>query len=277
MPKMKKPKARAGKALKALGAPAAPIPPADPQKAPSASRNGDNGLSPERLRQLDQRGRDDIGPSMTHGLLLMPELEKTFHRELQVKLAASAPALDVRSINARAGLRALLAYIGEDPDREGLKDTPGRVLKAWRETWGLGYRQEPPALRCFAEKGVDYDEMVVVRSIQFYSTCEHHLAPFFGTCDIGYLPKKAKGVVGLSKLARVVDHFSRRLQVQERLTAQIADHLKQLSPDVAVRMKARHFCMCSRGVMQPEAETTTTALRGRLKKAAARAEFLGGF
>lgn len=175
---------------------------------------------------------------------------------------------------AGKGIEALLRFIGDDPQRPGLQDTPERVLKAWRDAWGLGYREQPPILRCFKEKGVDYDEMIVQTGIQFYSHCEHHMAPFFGSCDIAYLPRASKGVVGLSKLARVVEHFSRRLQVQERLTADIAGYLLQLSPDVAVSMKATHFCMCSRGVRQRDAMTRTTVLRGRLKQAAPRAEFL---
>lgn len=174
-------------------------------------------------------------------------------------------------------VKTLLSFIGVDPERSGLTRTPARVLKAWRETWGKGYHEPPPRMTLFKEEGVNYDQMVIVRDIQFYSTCEHHLAPFFGTADIAYIPTEA-GIVGLSKLARAVDHFARRLQVQERLNGEIADFLvMHVSPNVAVRMRATHFCMVSRGVSQPNSVTQTTALRGTFyDEPSCRAEFFSG-
>lgn len=182
----------------------------------------------------------------------------------------------VREQRALEAVRTLIDYIGDDSAREGVKATPGRVLKAWREAWGKGYREPPPALTCFPEAGIDYDQMVIVKGINFYSTCEHHLAPFFGTADIAYIPNPKIGVLGISKLARVVEHYSRRLQVQERLTSQVASHLaKHISPNVAVIMRAAHMCMVSRGVMQPNAQTVTSALKGVFfHEPSARAEFL---
>jgi GTP cyclohydrolase I len=181
----------------------------------------------------------------------------------------------LRREQALEAIRTLLDYIGEDPDRPGLGRTPERVLRAWERDWGLGYRSEPPALPLFASNEINYNEMVLVRDIRFFSTCEHHMAPFFGSCDIGYLPQS--GIVGLSKLARVVAHFAQRLQVQERLTCQIADYLTThvSGRGVGVIMRATHLCMVSRGVKQPEAVTVTSALRGALfDDAKARSEFL---
>lgn len=169
----------------------------------------------------------------------------------------------------------LIQYIGEDPAREGLKDTPARVVKAWAE-WGAGYKQDPGAvLKVFEDGAQAYDEMVVVRDIPLVSTCEHHLAPFMGSAHVGYVPDGR--VVGLSKLARLVEVFARRLQVQERLTAQIADalmdHVQPLG--AAVMIRAEHTCMSTRGVKVHGAATVTSALRGCIKdKPEARAEFM---
>jgi len=181
---------------------------------------------------------------------------------------------------ALEAVRTLLRYIGDDPARPGLADTPERVLRAWRDSWGKGYTPPPRDLLRLFENGAaapPYDQMVVVSGINFYSTCEHHMAPFFGTAAIAYIPSH-RGIVGLSKLARVVDHFARQLQVQERLTAQIADFLEaRLAPDIGVSLQATHLCMVSRGVQQPNALTATTALKGRfLGEPATRAEFLRG-
>lgn len=172
-------------------------------------------------------------------------------------------------------IRGLLQEIGEDPDREGLLETPARVMKAWRH-WCQGYGQEPKdILKTFADGAQGVDEMVVVKSIELYSHCEHHMAPFFGVAHVAYIPSKR--IVGLSKLARVVDIYSQRLQVQERLTNQIADAIQEgLDPvGVGVVIEAKHFCMCSRGVNKQGSTTITSALRGALKdKPEARAEFL---
>lgn len=169
----------------------------------------------------------------------------------------------------------LLRSIGENIDREGLLDTPKRVAKAWAE-WTSGYSQDPAEiLRTFKDGGESYNSLVLVRDIQFYSLCEHHLAPFFGRAHVGYIPNGR--IVGLSKLSRVVDCFARRLQVQERLTEQVADALsKALSPKgVGVVIEARHLCMESRGICKPGSITVTSALRGVLMdEPDTRAEFL---
>lgn len=169
----------------------------------------------------------------------------------------------------------LLQYIGEDPQRGGLRETPQRFLKAWKE-WGAGYEQDPTALLKTFEDGAErYDEMVLVRDIPIYSHCEHHLAPFFGKAHIAYIPDRR--IVGLSKLARLAECFARRLQVQERLTSQIAHALQDaLHPvGVGVVLECRHLCMESRGVRAPGTSTTTSCLLGALKEEeAARAEFM---
>lgn len=185
-------------------------------------------------------------------------------------------ALDVIAADANESIiRDLLVMIGENPDREGLKETPARVVKAWRE-WCSGYDQNPgELLKTFADGAESCDEMVLVDNIEFYSHCEHHMAPFFGVAHVAYIPKNR--VVGLSKLARVVDVFAKRLQVQERMTNQIADALEEhLSPiGVGVVVEAKHMCMCSRGVNKQGSSTTTSAVRGAIKeKPEARAEFL---
>jgi GTP cyclohydrolase I len=179
---------------------------------------------------------------------------------------------------AEEAVRTLIRYIGDSPERSGLAETPKRVLKAWREEWGKGYLSPPPPLKSFdaGSEGIwDLDQMIVVRGISFFSTCEHHLAPFHGVAHIAYIPKRI--IVGLSKMARVVEHFSRRLQVQERLTAQIADYLyEQMDPyGVGVTLRATHLCMCSRGVRQPGSEALTSAMRGRfLEHSSVKKEFL---
>lgn len=170
---------------------------------------------------------------------------------------------------------ALEGLSREEELREGLQETPARVTKAW-EHWTSGYAVDIPAIfKTFEDGGEGYDEMVVVRDIPLYSKCEHHLADIFGTASVAYIPNGR--VVGLSKLSRLVDAFARRLQVQERLTAQIADamqeHLQPLGCGVIVR--ARHMCMESRGICQQGHHTITSALRGALKtQPDARAEFM---
>lgn len=172
-------------------------------------------------------------------------------------------------------VRRLLAYIGEDPDREGLLETPARFLKAWEE-YTRGYRERPEdILKSFEDGAQSVDEMVIVRDIPVYSLCEHHLAPFFGRAHVGYVPDKR--ILGLSKISRLVEIFGRRLQVQERLTNQIADALDEnLQPlGVAVVIECRHMCMESRGVRHTGTSTVTSALRGSIKaNADTRREFL---
>jgi GTP cyclohydrolase I len=172
-------------------------------------------------------------------------------------------------------IRRLLQVIGEDTARGGLLETPGRVIKAWQD-WTSGYSQSPAdILKVFEDGAENCDEMVLVRDIPIYSHCEHHMAAIFGTVSIGYIPDGK--IVGLSKLSRLADVFARRLQVQERLTNQIADALQDhLNPKgVGVIIRARHMCMESRGVCQQGHHTVTSALRGVFRSdAAARAEFL---
>lgn len=171
----------------------------------------------------------------------------------------------------------ILEHIGEDPTREGLLETPARVSKAW-DHWFSGYRANIPELFKVFEDGApeeSADEMVLLTNIPVYSHCEHHMAPFIGVAHVAYIP--ATKIVGLSKIARVVDAFSRRMQVQERLTNQIADAIDEhLEPQgVGVVITAKHFCMATRGVNTPGVDTTTSALRGAFRKEPeARAEFL---
>ena len=173
---------------------------------------------------------------------------------------------------AAEAVTTLLRFIGEDPSRDGLIDTPARVLKAWREMTS-GYDDDPAAIlaRTFDETS---DEMVVLRGIGFHSTCEHHLLPFYGQVSVGYLPGK---VVGISKLARLVDCFGRRLQIQERMTRQIAESIEHHleARGVGVIVRAHHLCMGCRGVRQQTTEMVTSAMLGTLRSdAMARAEFL---
>jgi GTP cyclohydrolase I len=174
---------------------------------------------------------------------------------------------------AQDAVRTLLQYMGEDPGREGLLDTPKRVIKAMDEHFG-GYKQDPKAfLSKTFEDVAGYDELVLVSDIELHSHCEHHMVPFVGKAHVGYIPNGR--VVGLSKLARVVDAFSRRLQVQEKLTSQIADTIQEvLNPQgVAVVLQCQHFCMCYRGVHKPSSWTTTSRLHGVfLENAASRLE-----
>jgi GTP cyclohydrolase I len=169
----------------------------------------------------------------------------------------------------------LLRYIGEDPKREGLHETPARFLKAWSE-YTKGYKQHPEEiLKSFEDGAERVDEMVIVKDIPLYSVCEHHLAPFFGKAAVGYIPDRR--ILGLSKISRLVEIFARRLQVQERLTNQIADALDQhLQPlGVAVVIECRHMCMEARGIKHAGTSTVTSALRGSIKKNAdTRREFL---
>jgi GTP cyclohydrolase IA len=161
----------------------------------------------------------------------------------------------------RAVLEILLA-IGEDPARDGLKNTPRRVARSLAEQFS-GLRQSPPDVLTTIFDA-DHDEMVLVRDIEMFSTCEHHLTPFFGFAHVGYIPNEKGQITGLSKLARLVDVYARRPQVQERMTSQIADSLVEvLEPrGVIVVVEAEHLCMAMRGVRKPGAKTVTSAVRG---------------
>ena len=168
----------------------------------------------------------------------------------------------------------LLQFIGEDVTRGGLKETPKRFLKAWQE-WTIGYKQTAKeVLKTFEDGGENYDEMVLVKDIPIYSHCEHHLAPFFGVAHVAYIPDGK--IVGLSKLSRLVDVFARRLQVQERLTNQIAEALDQhLEPKgIGVVLECRHLCMESRGIQKIGSKTLTSSLKGvMMENDSTRAEF----
>ncbi|MYM20860.1 GTP cyclohydrolase I FolE [Brevibacterium sp. 5221] len=171
-----------------------------------------------------------------------------------------------------AAVREILAAIGEDPDRDGLLDTPARVARAYEELFAGVERTPGEVLGTTFDVG--YDEIVLVRDIEMFSTCEHHLLPFHGSAHVGYIPGPEGRVTGLSKLARLVEVFSKRPQVQERLTEQIADALvEHLSPSgVIVVIEAEHLCMSMRGVQRPGAVTMTSAVRGQLRNAATRSE-----
>ena len=173
---------------------------------------------------------------------------------------------------AEQAVTTILRFIGEDPSRDGLEDTPARVVRAWREMTA-GYGENPAEIlsRTFDEQS---DELVILSGISFHSTCEHHLLPFYGTASVGYLPGK---VVGISKLARLVQCFARRLQIQERMTRQIAtavsEHLE--ARGVGVVIKAQHLCMVCRGARQPATEMVTSSMLGTLRNdAVSRSEFL---
>jgi GTP cyclohydrolase I len=188
--------------------------------------------------------------------------------------ASRSPAT-VDDAGARRAFREILQWIGEDPDRDGLKDTPARLMRAYREYFA-GYASDPEdALRTTFKETDGYDEMIVLRGVTFESHCEHHLAPIVGRAWVGYVPDHR--VVGISKLARVVELYARRLQIQERLTAQIANSIDTvLKPrGVAVVIKATHHCMMSRGVRRHGADLVTSRMLGCFRdQPMTRSEFL---
>jgi len=174
-----------------------------------------------------------------------------------------------------AAVRELLAGIGEDPDRDGLRDTPQRVARAYAEmTAGL---KADPAEELSRTFDIDHEELVLVRDIDVYSICEHHLLPFWGVAHVAYIPGRTKKVTGLSKLARLVDMVSRRPQVQERITTTVADLLMQQlkAQGAIVVLECEHMCMAMRGVRKPGAQTVTSAVRGTMNDPATRAEVMG--
>jgi GTP cyclohydrolase IA len=176
---------------------------------------------------------------------------------------------------AEAAIRELLYAIGEDPERDGLQDTPARVARAYREMFAGLYTDPDSVLNTMFDE--EHNELVIVKEIPLYSTCEHHLVSFHGVAHVGYIPGKDGRITGLSKIARLVDLYAKRPQVQERLTSQIADALvNRLNPSgVIVVVEAEHLCMAMRGVRKPGAVTTTSAVRGQFKtSAASRAEAL---
>jgi GTP cyclohydrolase IA len=204
--------------------------------------------------------------------MALPDLEPDFgpdtrHRTPRIRVFDQQ--------RAEAAIRELLYAIGEDPDRNGLQDTPARVARAYREMFAGLYTDPDTVLNTMFDE--DHDEMVIVKEIPMYSTCEHHLVSFHGVAHVGYIPGKDGRVTGLSKIARLVDLYAKRPQVQERLTSQIADALvSKLDPrGVIVVVEAEHLCMAMRGVRKPGAVTTTSAVRGMFKTSpASRAEAL---
>ena len=189
--------------------------------------------------------------------------------------SAKFEPVDFDQPRAEAAVRELLIAVGEDPDRHGLEDTPARVARAYKELFAGLYTDPDTVLDTTFDE--QHDEMVLVKQIPMYSTCEHHLVSFHGVDHVGYIPGEDGRVTGLSKIARLVDLYAKRPQVQERLTAQIADALmRKLNPRGAiVVVEAEHLCMAMRGVRKPGAITTTSAVRGQFKTdSASRSEAL---
>ncbi|MEO8555845.1 MAG: GTP cyclohydrolase I FolE [Actinomycetota bacterium] len=186
---------------------------------------------------------------------------------------STLPPIDLE--RAERAVREILLAIGEDPEREGLRETPARVARSYVEIFA-GMRQRPEDVLSTTFE-IGHEELILVRDIEVYSTCEHHLVPFHGVAHVGYIPGRDGRVTGLSKLARLVDVYARRPQVQERMTSQIADalveHLKPLG--VMVVIECEHLCMSMRGVRRPGSRTITSAVRGQLRDPATRAEAMG--
>jgi GTP cyclohydrolase IA len=202
-------------------------------------------------------------------------MPKTKREPIRVERKRNASRTNADIAAAQAHIKGILQFIGEDVDREGLIETPARVVRAYAEHFS-GYSVDPGQYLARTFDEVEgYDELVLVSDIELYSHCEHHMVPFVGCAHVAYIPDGR--VVGLSKLARVVDVYAKRLQVQEKLTKQIADAIQlHLKPQgVAVVLQCQHFCMCYRGVKKPGSWTTTSKLHGLfLKDAAARMELL---
>jgi GTP cyclohydrolase I len=212
-----------------------------------------------------------MAPFELHDALRTPQADAQDAEDRQPQDAGAerrtnGHAAETTRADAEAAVRTLLTYIGEDPNREGLADTPQRVIKSYDEFFG-GYAQDPEEIlaRTFDETD-GYDEMIVLDGVQFVSHCEHHMVPILGTAYIGYLPKTR--VVGVSKLARVLDIYARRLQIQERLTAQVANAINEvLDPrGVAVVLRSQHQCMATRGVRQNGALMTTSRMLGAFRE-----------
>jgi len=182
------------------------------------------------------------------------------------------PSPGVDLVRAESAVRDLLLALGEDPGRDGLIDTPARVARSFAEVFS-GLHQEPEEVLS-TTFDISHDELVLVKDIEVFSTCEHHLVPFHGVAHVGYIPSTDGRITGLSKLARLVDVYAKRPQVQERLTTQVADALERvLQPrGVIVVIECEHLCMSMRGVRKPGARTVTSAVRGQLLEPATRAE-----
>jgi GTP cyclohydrolase IA len=189
-----------------------------------------------------------------------------------ISLPVEREVPDFDHARAEAAVRELLLALGEDPEREGLRETPARVARAYAElTGGLRQRPEDVLTTTF---DLGHDEMVLVRDIELWSMCEHHLVPFTGVAHVGYIPAESGKITGLSKLARLVDVYAKRPQVQERLTTQVADALMEIldARGVIVVIEAEHLCMTMRGVRKAGARTITSAVRGIMHNPATRAE-----
>lgn len=191
--------------------------------------------------------------------------DTSFNKKLQLKRPTREDALNA--------VKCLISYVGDNPNRPGLLKTPERVIKAWEQDWGIGYsdkfiKQQTSSILNgqFDDGAEDYSEMICIQNISVSSHCEHHLAEFNGVAHVAYIPSKGGRILGLSKLSRVVNLFARRLQVQERLTNQIADFIQEhCNPvGVGVVIKATHSCMISRGVHEHNTIATTSALRGEM-------------
>lgn len=187
----------------------------------------------------------------------------------RLTLGADVVVGEFDEVAVEKAVRQILIAIGEDPNREGLRDTPARVARAYRELFVGLHQTAADVLQTTFDAG--HDELVIVKDIPFYSICEHHLVPFHGQAHVGYIPNASGRITGLSKLARLVDVFARRPQVQERLTTQVADSLMEiLEPTgVIVIIEAEHLCMSMRGIRKPGASTITSAVRGTLLTSAA--------
>ncbi len=183
---------------------------------------------------------------------------------------ATIPPFD--QARAEAAVRELLIAVGEDPDREGLQQTPARVARAYAELLGGMRMTAEDVLTTTFDAG--HEEMILVRDIELWSMCEHHLVPFTGVAHVGYIPNPSGRITGLSKLARLVDVYAKRPQVQERLTSQIADSMMDIlqASGAIVVIEAEHLCMTLRGVRKPGSKTVTSAVRGTMHRAATRAE-----
>ncbi|AWT44658.1 MULTISPECIES: GTP cyclohydrolase I FolE [Streptomyces] len=189
-----------------------------------------------------------------------------------VTLDGEGPIGEFDEKRAENAVRELLIAVGEDPDREGLRETPARVARAYKELLA-GLRQQPEEVLT-TTFDLGHDEMVLVKDIEIVSLCEHHLLPFHGVAHVGYIPAETGKITGLSKLARLVEVFARRPQVQERLTTQVADSLMRIleARGAIVVIEAEHMCMSVRGIRKPGAKTTTSAVRGQLRDSTTRAE-----
>jgi GTP cyclohydrolase I len=185
---------------------------------------------------------------------------------------AQRPNFDEKKIEN--AIREIIVAIGEDPDRDGLQDTPARVARAYKEMFAGLYQRPEEVLETTFD--LNHDELVIVKNIDIFSVCEHHLLPFVGKASVGYIPNSNGKITGLSKLARLIDVYAKRPQVQERLTAQVADALMRiLKPQgVIVVIDCEHFCMSMRGVSKPGSKTTTSVVRGKLEEPSLRHEAL---